>query len=274
MSSSSDGDRRSRPLKLGTANAQAAKVAAEGDKAKATSPMRGLRAPSTEAIAPVDVALSRFMTRHGPLEIANRLLSQYDRPAGAGGPASSSASSASAAAVGGSRRRGKKEPLIESVVWQSATGSEYELAKIPKAAAQAIRQSVSCPTTSELLWPAAHDGEAVEQDDGTDGGHTASSASAASSAGTNDGTSGGAFEDAKVVVVPFHGGNPGGLNSGVNASQAFYQHLMDAVQLGLQRVESISYEMTSTKRKRRLKMNKHKFKKRRKEQESLRKKLG
>ena len=235
--------------------------------------MRGMRAPSTESIAPVDVALSRFMTRHGPLEVANRLLSQFDKPTTT--TTTQQQQQQRRRVGGGGVGAGKtKTTLIESVVWQSATGSEYELAKIPKAAAQAIRQSLTCPTTSELLWPVQDaDGE---YDESVDAAANTTSSPDNSNTTTSAGSTGAsAFEDAKVVVVPFHGGNPGGLNSGVNASQAFYQHLMDAVQLGLQKVESIQqYEMTSTKRKRRLKMNKHKFKKRRKEQESLRKKLG
>ncbi|BFZ58112.1 hypothetical protein PYCC9005_005171 [Savitreella phatthalungensis] len=211
------------------------------------------RAPSTEGISPQDVAVSRFMTRHGPLEVANRLL----------GKLKVGVDETRTETTTGSHKR---DTLIETVVWQSATGSEYELAKIPRSAAQDVKRSCSVrpPTTSELLWP---EGEAGESE-----GESVSGADTTTAATANPVV--GAFEDARVVVVPFPGGNPGGLNSGINATQQLFQNLMDAVQLGLSQVESIEYDMTSTKRKRRLKMNKHKQRVKRRREAALRKRLG
>ena len=151
----------------------------------ARSPIYGFTAPSTSGISPVDVEYSRFLNRHAPLEIANRLLRMAER-------------------------RPKSQSLQESVIWQSATASEYEMAQVPREALEAIKSSAAPP---------------MQED------------------------------ESKVVVVPFQA-DPSGKD--------FYEHLMSAVQDGLEKIEG--YEMTSTKRKRRLKMNKHKFKKRRKEQ--------
>lgn len=191
------------------------------------SPIYGFSAPSTAGISPVDVAYSRFMNRHGPLEVANRLLKMADP------------------------KQTRNEVIGESITWQSATGSEYELARIPHQAMSALSPSHGGSTNSSL-W-SREDATAEETNDSIE----------TSEASTPQSDSTPRFLG-KVVVVPMGNRDLSGKD--------FYENLMSAVQDGLEKIED--YEMTSTKRKRRLKMNKHKFKKRRKEQESLRRKLG
>lgn len=191
------------------------------------SPIYGFAAPSTAGISPVDVAYSRFMNRHGPLEVANRLLKMAEP------------------------KHSRKESIGESITWQSATGSEYELARIPHQAVSALNP-MQGGSTNSTLWSR----EEATEEESADSSET--NEPAVQQADPNPRFHG------KVVIVPMG-------NRDINGKD-FYENLMSAVQDGLEKIED--YEMTSTKRKRRLKMNKHKFKKRRKEQESLRRKLG
>lgn len=189
----------------------------------ARSPIYGFSAPSTAGISPVDVAYSRFLDRHGPLEVANRLLKMAEK------------------------KSPRTQNLQESVIWQSATASEYEMARVPRESLEAIRTSIASPPVNVGLWSRISEADIKTNQD--------AGASESSEPGSLDG---------KVIVVPFHPSDVSGKD--------FYEHLMNAVQDGLQKIEG--YEMTSTKRKRRLKMNKHKFQKRRKEQEAARRKIG
>ena len=188
----------------------------------ARSPIYGFSAPSTAGISPVDVAYSRFMNRHGPLEVANRLLKMADK------------------------KEPRKEVWGESVTWQSATGTEYELQRIPQQALTSLRSSVLPTSTNASLWNRDDSADEAERD--TEETYMPSTADSDHNAAKFNG---------KVVVVPLGTRDLNGKD--------FYENLMSAVQDGLEKIED--YEMTSTKRKRRLKMNKHKFKKRRKEQE-------
>lgn len=194
------------------------------------SPIYGFSAPSTAGISPVDVAYSRFMNRHGPLEVANRLLKMAEK------------------------KEQKHDVWGESITWQSATGSEYELQRIPHQALTNLRSSSTPLSTNGTLWN--KDDDMSEDDEGEE-------SQFGEAVGTPTDPSSHKFSG-KVVVVPMG-------NKDISGKD-FYENLMSAVQDGLEKIED--YEMTSTKRKRRLKMNKHKFKKRRKEQESLRKKQG
>ncbi|ORY76314.1 hypothetical protein BCR37DRAFT_395256 [Protomyces lactucae-debilis] len=264
-----------------------------------TSSLFGLSqpAPNTSSIPPADISYSRFISRHGPLEVANRLLHPYSQNSNRAISlrqrqlAASKHQQRQHAAQNGERM----QDLGESIIWQSATGAELELARIPHAALRALHAASTkmgsgqtgsrADRTSAKLWPRGQQEssehavqstqsrfssavqrameqqeqqEEQEQDQEEEGAleNDASEQRSMSNTGNNMN---------RVVVVPF---SPG---SGTS-SQEFYENLMHAVESGLRRVES--YSMTSTKRKRRLKMNKHKFKKRRKEQESMRKKLG
>lgn len=190
------------------------------------SPIYGFRAPSTDGIKPVDVAYSRFMNRHGPLEVANRLLEMGDP------------------------KPKRQEISTPSVIWRSATDSEFEVARIPNQAVKAMR-SPSTESTNSALWSSE-----IDADEGSKE-NTMANFDAERQQDLDVSTT-------KVVLVPFG-------NRDLNAKD-FCESLVTAVQDGLKVFDD--YRMTSTKRKRRLKMNKHKFKKRRKEQESLRRKLG
>lgn len=177
----------------------------------------------------MDVAYSRFMNRHGPLEVANRLLKMADK------------------------KEPRKEMWGESITWQSATATEYELQRIPQQALNQLRSSNLSASTNASLWNRDDVRDEEDHSEEMEAGEMATSS-----------TDNGSKFSGKVVVVPMGNRDLSGKD--------FYENLMSAVQDGLEKIED--YEMTSTKRKRRLKMNKHKFKKRRKEQESARKKLG
>jgi hypothetical protein len=189
------------------------------------------------------------------------------------------------------------QDLGESIIWQSATGAELELARVPHAALKALhavssKVGVTRTTrgdgrrTSARFWPRskqeqepnasvtqqsrfssavqrAMEQQQQQQEEEYEGEQENEDDASLQEQDVSDQQSMSSSMN-RIVVVPFSGGNGG--------SQDFYKNLMQAVESGLRRVES--YSMTSTKRKRRLKMNKHKFKKRRKEQESMRKKLG